>query len=102
MLYCSAEVFTWNSYGDQTVLVVYGGVGEHHELAVSNGGKATVREGDGIKVGKESGATVLNWQTSSSRRVVQLGCGITIYILGKSGISDGDEHRSADLLDGRS
>jgi hypothetical protein len=84
VLYSSAEIFTWKSYGDRTVLVVYGGPGEHHELAVSKGGEATIVEGSGVKTGKKSGATVLNWETSSSRRIVKLGCGLHIYILGKS------------------
>lgn len=71
------------SYGDRTVLVVYGGEGELHELAVLNAGKATVTEGSGVKTGKKKGATVLNWETSSSRRIVEFGRGLTIYILGK-------------------
>ena len=70
------------SYGGRTILVVYGGPGEHHELAVSNGGKAKVVEGNGIKMGRKSGATVLNWQTSSSRRIINLACGLSIYIVG--------------------
>ena len=63
-------------------MIVYGGEGEQHELAVSNGGQGTLSEDDGVQMGKRNGATVLNWSTSSSRRVVQLECGLTIYILG--------------------
>lgn len=70
------------SYRSKTILIVYGGEGEQHELAVSNGEEGTLSEGDGVQMGKRNGATVLNWSTSSSRRVVQLGCGLTIYILG--------------------
>lgn len=81
LLYSSAEIFTWKTYGDRTVLVVYGGEGEEQELAVSNGGKATISEGSGVKVAQKDGATVLNWQASSSRRIVDLGCGLSIYIL---------------------
>ena len=84
VLYSSAEIFTWKSYADRTVLVVYGGEGEHHELAVSNGGKATVAEGSDVKMGHKNGATVLNWQTSSSRRIVNMGCGLSIYILDRN------------------
>ena len=84
LLYSSAEIFTWKTYGDRTVLVVYGGPGENHELAVSNGGKAAIQEGSGVQVGKKDGATVLNWETSSSRRIVQLGRGLSIYILDRN------------------
>lgn len=72
------------SYGNRTVLVVWGGEGEHHELAVSGGVNATIVEGSGVKIGQNNGATILNWQTSSSRRVVSVGYGLYVYILGKS------------------
>lgn len=81
LLYSSAEIFTWKTYGDRTVLIVYGGEGEQHELAVSKGGHGTLSEGDNIQIEQKNGATVLNWETSSSRRIVQLGCGLSIYIL---------------------
>ena len=84
LLYSSAEIFTWSKYGDRTVLVVYGGPGEQHELAVSDGGKATVTEGDGVQTGNSNRATVLNWETSSSRKVVQLDGGLHIYILDRN------------------
>ncbi|KAK3720145.1 hypothetical protein LTR37_003969 [Vermiconidia calcicola] len=84
VLYSSAEIFTWQSYGSKTILIVYGGEGEQHELAVSNGGQGTLSEDDGVQMGKRNGATVLNWSTSSSRRVVQLECGLTIYILDRN------------------
>lgn len=84
LLYSSAEIFTWKSYGDRTVLVVYGGPGERHELAVSDGGEASVIEGEGIQTGNKNGTTVLNWETTSSRKVVQLSNGLHIYILDRN------------------
>lgn len=32
LVYCTAEIFTWQEYEDKTVLIVYGGMGETHEL----------------------------------------------------------------------
>lgn len=84
LLYSSAEIFMWKQYGDRTVLVVYGGPSEQHELAVSDGGEATVIEGEGVQMGNKNAATVLNWETTSSRKVVQLGCGLYIYILDRN------------------
>lgn len=84
LLYSSAEIFTWKAYGDRTVLVVYGGPDEHHELAVSDGGEAHTIEGDGVQIGNKDGATVLNWETTPSRKVVQLGCGLYIYMLDRN------------------
>ena len=80
------------------MLVVYGGPGEHHELAVSNCGKASVVEGSGVKMGKKQGAVVLNWQTSTSRRIVSFGSGLFIYILGKPAL-DREYRRSNNFSD---
>ncbi|GAB7360574.1 hypothetical protein MBLNU230_g0458t1 [Neophaeotheca triangularis] len=88
LLYSSAEIFTWQEYGHRTVLVVYGGLGEHHELAVSDGGKASTIEGSGVKTGDRDGATVLNWDVSEERRIVQLGCGLEIHILNRQSAYD--------------
>ncbi|KAK6412301.1 hypothetical protein LTR95_017993 [Oleoguttula sp. CCFEE 5521] len=84
LLYSTAEIFTWKQYGSKRVLVVYGGPNEQHELAVSNGGRAHVVEGSGVKSTTKNGATVLGFQTSSKRRVVQLGCDLDVYILDRN------------------
>ena len=84
LLYSSAEIFTWKQYGDKRVLVVYGGPGEEHELAVSNGGTARIVEGSGVKSQQRNGATVVQYQTSPNRQVVQLGCGLTVYLLDRN------------------
>lgn len=84
LLYSTAEIFTWKQYGHKRVLVVYGGPGEMHELAVSGGGHARVVEGDGVKFGHKDGSTVLQYSTSPDRKVVELGCGLTIYLLDRN------------------
>lgn len=50
LLYSTAEIFTWAKYGQRTVLVVYGGPDEQHELAVSRTSGATSVEGSGGQV----------------------------------------------------
>ncbi|KAI9675968.1 MAG: hypothetical protein M1822_008354 [Bathelium mastoideum] len=80
LLYSSAEIFTWKKDAIKTVLVVYGGPDEQHELAVQNGGNATTIEGDGVTTSTTNGSTVLNWQVSPTRRIVQLG-NLYVYIL---------------------
>ncbi|KAK5021119.1 hypothetical protein LTR60_000118, partial [Cryomyces antarcticus] len=82
LLYSSAEIFTWKRYASKTVLVVYGGPNERHELAVSDAGRADTVEGSGVTTSTKNGATILNWQTSPKRRVVQLHNNLYIYILG--------------------
>lgn len=85
LLYSTAEVFTWKDFGDKTVLVVYGGPDEVHEVAVKGDVKGKVVEGDDVKLEKKKGANVLHFKTSSKRRVVQFGS-LHIYILGKSSL----------------
>lgn len=82
LLYSTAEIFTWKKYGGQRVLVVYGGPGEEHELAVSNGGHAKTTTGSGIKTAIKNGATIINYKVGS-RKVVTLNCGLIIYLLGR-------------------
>lgn len=84
LLYSTAEIFTWKKYGDKRVLVVYGGPKEEHELAIANGGNARVVEGSGVRTSKKNGATVLNFQTSPKRRVVQLDCDLYVYVLDRN------------------
>ncbi|KAJ5961253.1 Glycoside hydrolase family 35 [Penicillium vulpinum] len=75
ILYSSAEVFTWTTSGKSKILVLYGGPGEHHELAVSSKSKASVIEGSSSSITtKQVGKTVvIGWDVSTTRRIVQLG-----------------------------
>ena len=86
LLYSTAEIFTWQKFEDKTVLIVYGGPGELHELAIksppspSAGNHST---GTGaIKVKSINANLVAQWETKPERQVFQIG-GIDIYALGK-------------------
>ncbi|KAK3635215.1 hypothetical protein LTR56_014824 [Elasticomyces elasticus] len=83
LLYSTAEIFTWKQYNNKRVLIVYGGPDEQHELAISNGGQAVVTEGSdvGVTLGNKNGATIINYQVSSERTVVDLDCDLKIYLL---------------------
>lgn len=83
LLYSSAEIFTWKDFGQKTVLVVYGGPGELHELAIITESPAKVVEGSGVTTETTNGTTILNWQTSSTRQVVQVGS-LFVYILDRN------------------
>jgi hypothetical protein len=84
VLYSTAEIFTWKKYGKRTVLVVYGGANEEHELAVSETSGATAVEGSGVKFSNRKGTTILHWETSSKRRVVRIGSDLYIVILDRN------------------
>jgi hypothetical protein len=83
VLYSTAEIFTWKKFEGNTVLVVYGGPGEQHELAIVGSNKATVLEGTGITSKSNGKATIINWQTGSTRRVVQIGK-LFVYVLDRN------------------
>jgi hypothetical protein len=83
LLYSSAEVFTWKKFDSKTVLVVYGGPGEQHELAVISKNPAKVVEGSGVISKSTNGTTIVNFQTSPTRRVVQIG-NLFIYLLDRN------------------
>jgi len=78
LVYSTAEVFTWHKYADKTVLVVYGGPGETHELAFAVTGLETV-EGN-VRSITTRGYTVINWNTDGERKVVKVGVSDIIYV----------------------
>lgn len=84
ILYSTAEIFTWKVFEDETVLVVYGGENELHELAISDSEQPVLAEGPSAHFTTDtvSDAVVLNWETSPERRIVKLG-DLTLIILGK-------------------
>jgi len=83
LLYSTAEIFTWKKFDNKTVLVVYGGPGEVHELAATSTSPPIVVEGFNVTTQNTNGTSMLNWQTSSTRRVVQIG-NLFIYILDRN------------------
>ncbi|GKU08842.1 unnamed protein product [Fusarium langsethiae] len=83
VLYSTAEVFTWKDLGDKTVLVLYGGPNELHEVAIKTDSKLKVIEGDEVKTERRRGASVFQFKTSSKRSVVQIGS-LHIYLLDRN------------------
>lgn len=89
LLYSTAEIFTWNKFADKTVLILYGGAHELHEIAVKNPfgnskpTKAKKIEGSNVTIHTAKDLTiVLQWTASSTRQVIQLG-DLVIYMVGK-------------------
>lgn len=65
------------------MLVVYGGPGETNEMAFTNVARPRTVEGKGVKVAYKKSATVLQFDTSSQRRVLEFGNDLAVYILGE-------------------
>ncbi|KAF3768705.1 family 35 glycoside hydrolase [Cryphonectria parasitica EP155] len=83
LLYSTAEIFTWQAFEDKTVLVVYGGADELHELAVAGASNGSLVEGSGVTIQQANGSLIAQWETSTSRRIVQVG-DLYIYILDRN------------------
>jgi hypothetical protein len=82
LLYSTAEIFTWQEFEDKTVLVVYGGQDELHELAVNSTSTKWEVDGEGVTVKEVEGDIVAQWKTSQDRRIIHVG-DLDIYVLGK-------------------
>lgn len=61
--------------------MLYGGPNELHEVAINKASKFKVVEGDGVKFETKKNVGILQWKTSSTRRVVQSGS-LFIYLVG--------------------
>ncbi|KAL2820614.1 putative beta-galactosidase A [Aspergillus granulosus] len=85
ILYSTAEVFTWKEFHDDKVLVLYGGPGEHHELAVSSKANLKVLEGpkSSISSRRVRGAVVVAWDVDTTRRIIQLG-DLKVFLLDRN------------------
>ena len=59
ILYSTAEIFTWQKFEDKTVVVVYGGPGELHELALLTSHPALVLEGTNVATKSRNGTAFL-------------------------------------------
>ena len=84
LVYSTAEIFTWHKYADKTVLVVYGGPGETHELVLAVTG-LEILEGQ-VKSIATRGYTLLNFKADGTRKVAKIGVEsnfVYVYMLGK-------------------
>lgn len=85
LLYSTAEVFTWKKFDSGKVLILYGGPEELHEASIVSTAKPTIVEGKGVTTKSIDGNVVLQWETSTSRRIVKI-ADLSVYILGKDSV----------------
>ena len=69
-------------YADKTVLVLYGGAGEQHEMALEGSSGCDIVEGDSATITKSKGVSTVNWTVNAPRKVVRYGKGLYVYLLG--------------------
>jgi Beta-galactosidase, domain 2 len=82
LLYSTAEIFTWKKFEDKTVLVLYGGAAETHELAIKTPSTPTILEGQNVTIVVRNSTAILQWNVSYERRVVKVD-DLHVYMLGE-------------------
>ncbi|KAK3987412.1 glycoside hydrolase superfamily [Cladorrhinum sp. PSN332] len=75
LIYCTAEIFTWQSYYDKTVLVLYGEVGESHEVLLSSPDDFSSAVGSpGVIIDTRPDVLArIQWDTTSERQYARIG-----------------------------
>lgn len=86
LLYSSAEIFTWQKYDTETVLVLYGGENETHEFAVPTSGCALKSGSAGsFAVQSQNGHDIVQWTVTPEDKTIQCG-NLTIYALWRNSV----------------
>jgi beta-galactosidase len=82
LIYSTAEIFTWaRGLGASRVLVLYGGVGETHEFALSDHlGNLAIIEGDNVSFHQKDSTWVVRWQVGLNRSVIRVS-NLEIYLV---------------------
>jgi len=74
LIYSSGEIFTWTKSCSGLIVVLYGGAGELHELAVPDSlPMPSISPGSSIKVVQKTGAWVVQWEVTPERQIVVFG-----------------------------
>ncbi|KAK1516895.1 glycosyl hydrolase family 35 [Colletotrichum costaricense] len=70
LIYSSAEIFTWKTYGNKTLLILYGGDGEEHEFAVPSSLGLPHFEGSNATTRTYGSFRAVHWVVQERRQVV--------------------------------
>ncbi|KAL8827145.1 MAG: hypothetical protein Q9191_003359 [Dirinaria sp. TL-2023a] len=84
LLYSTADIFTWKSYGSMTVLILYSGLDETNEIAFTGAASYITLDGSGIQSQIKNDSLVLNWATTAEQKVVQVGQSLRVYLLDRN------------------
>ena len=84
LVYCTAEIFTWQEYEDQTVLILYGGMGETHELLLKRTALGMfTKTSSGVKTKQDGPHLYAQWMvTDEEEQFIRAG-NLYIYLIRK-------------------
>jgi Beta-galactosidase, domain 2 len=83
LIYCTPEILTWQRFQNRTVLVVYGGVGELHEIAINTTEVTTITGERVIVKTVDNSLPVVQWQASATKRWIVKAGSLQIYLIGR-------------------
>ncbi|KAJ0304579.1 hypothetical protein COL516b_005940 [Colletotrichum fioriniae] len=95
LIYSSAEIFTWKTYGNKTLLILYGGGGEEHEFAVPSSLGKPQFEGSNATTRTYGSFRAVHWLVQERRQVVHFET-LEIHLLWRN---DAYRHWILDLPD---
>ncbi|KIX93286.1 uncharacterized protein Z520_10929 [Fonsecaea multimorphosa CBS 102226] len=83
MIYSSAEVFTWNTDSSgKTVLILYGGANELHEMAFPPSLPApSVAKGSSTSLHSTPSGWIIQWTVVPDRQILTFGSSLEIHLL---------------------
>jgi len=92
LVYCTAEIFTWQKYSNRTVLVLYGGIGEMHELSIKRSSTLSKAASEDVLTEEDGQLVYAQWQPNNMKEQwIQVG---SLYIELKSRSSSRSYHAS--------
>ncbi|KAL2126382.1 hypothetical protein VTI74DRAFT_1017 [Chaetomium olivicolor] len=85
LVYCTAEIFTWKKFDAKTVVFVYGGLDETHELLLKRNPVTVLatKTSSGVKTETDGVYLYAQWKTTTDRQMIRAG-GLTIYMIDRA------------------
>ncbi|UJO16167.1 Beta-galactosidase A [Fulvia fulva] len=81
LMYSSADIYTHSKSGSKRVLLIYGLLGETHELAFSTKLGVPRVEGGSVRIERKRSLQVVQWEVTAERKVLHYRNGLDVYLL---------------------
>ncbi|KAJ4298716.1 hypothetical protein N0V88_003748 [Collariella sp. IMI 366227] len=85
VIYCTAEIFTWKKFDDKTIVFIYGGMGETHELLLERNPVSLLltKVSPGVKTEQAGAYLYAQWTTGATRQMIRAGS-LFIYMIDRA------------------
>jgi hypothetical protein len=94
LVYCTAEIFTWQQYHDRTVLVLYGEAGETHELLFKRDpSNMTIATSSDVQTKEDGKYLYAQWKIGAVNDQFIRAGNLHILLLGKSRLLTGGHNQ---------